>query len=372
MKRRILIVLGLLVLVPLLAVGGLAGFLLMTAHEPADVEPVAVEPGAGSGGLAAGRPFSIVSWNVQFGAGKTERFFYSGGTRVHATKAEMEAAMPALEQAVAAMAPDVLLLQEMDRHSARTLYIDEFPRFMAAGGFASGVSAPYHRARFVPSPIGNPLGEVDMHLAIMARGPLQAAERIQLALLKENPVVQAANLKRALLTAEIPIEGHPQPLALAVTHLSAFSRGDGTLTAQVDRLVEWIEARPEGQPWVLAGDFNLLPPGFDKSTLPPDTQALYADAVNPLERLIPKYRTVIADHLAPESATYVAVGAEKGDRKIDYVFVGGPIEVLEAEVVARYHALSDHLPIRARLVVGPAAEAAPAAEATPTDAPPSP
>ncbi len=365
MKRRIFIVVVVILAIPLLGVGGLAIYLLASAHEPAAIEPVTIEAGeADPRPLVAGQPFTVVSWNLQFGAGKTEPFFYEHGTRVRATRDEMDAALPALAAATAEMAPDVLLLQELDRESARTLDIDQFPQHMRAGRFAAGASAAYHRA-FVPKPFTDPLGRVDMHLAVMSRGPIAKAERIQLALLKENPVVQAANLKRALLWAELPVEGHDHPLAVAVTHLSAFSRGDGTLQAQIAALVQWIEDRPAGQPWVLAGDFNLLPPGFDKSALSPEAAELYADETNPIDAMIPRFATVIADHLAPENATYYAVGSTVGDRKIDYMFVGGPIEVLEGEVVARYHPLSDHVPIRARLRIGP-----PPAPEEPNEPPP--
>lgn len=354
MKRRIIIAIAVILALPILAVGGLAAYMLATEHSPEPIEAVDVVEGPGSAtALKAGEPFTLVSWNLQFGAGKTEPFFYEGGTRVHATRAELDASLPALAAATTAMGADVLLLQELDRDSARTLHIDQFPQHMEAGGFASGASAPYHRVNFVPMPMGNPLRQVDMHLAVLSKAPIDRAERIQLALLKENPLWQAGNLKRALLWAEIPVEGHAQPLAVAVTHLSAFSRGDGTLDAQIDALVEWIEARPEGQPWVLAGDFNLLPPGYDKSQLAPEKAALYNDEQNPIEKMIPRFDTIIEDHLAAENATYVAAGETKGDRKIDYVFVGGPIEVLEAGVVAEHHALSDHLPMRARLRIGP-------------------
>lgn len=359
MKRRIVIVIAVILAVPLLGVGGLAVYLLASAHDPAPTEPVTIDAGAGSAKpLVAGQPFTIVSWNLQFGAGKTEPFFYEEGSRVGATQAELDVSLPALAAATTAMGADVLLLQELDRDSARTLHIDQYPQHMKAGGFVAGASAPYHRA-FVPMPITNPLGRVDMHLAIMSRSPIARAERIQLALLKENPVFQAGNLKRAILWAELPVEGHAQPLAVAVTHLSAFSRGDGTLQKQVDALVQWIEARPEGQPWVLAGDFNLLPPGFDKSKLSAEKAALYNDATNPLDAMIPRFKTVIADHLAPENATYYAVGSATGDRKIDYMFVGGPIEVLEGQVVGEYHPISDHVPIRARLRIGPPPAPAP-------------
>ncbi|MCB9543589.1 MAG: hypothetical protein R3F65_27835 [bacterium] len=380
--KRLLIVLGLVVGLPLLAVGGLIVFLLVNEWVPGELEPVTFEPpgpeNAAGEPLVAGRPFTLVSWNTQFAGGVNEAFFYGGGTRVQVPRDEVEANVRGQAAVIAGIAPDLLLLQELDRASDRTHHIDQLPAFATAGRFVSVVSTPYHRARFVPKPWLDPMGAVDMHLAVLSKAPMKDAERIALAMMDEPRFVQAANLKRAVLTVSIPVEGHPQPLAVAVTHLSAFSMGDGTLDKQVDRLVQWIEARPEGQPWILAGDFNLLPPGEDKGRLSAEAAAHYVDAVNPIEKMLPKYKEVISDQLAVESRTYVPFGEKVADRKIDYVFYGGPIEVLEAKVLAEHYPWSDHLPIMARFRIGaapvePAVDpSAPVEPAPPVDEPPAP
>ena len=186
------------------------------------------------------------------------------------------------------------------------------------------------------------------------------ALRDEAALMDEARVVQALNLKRALLTAEVPVAGLDQPLAVAVTHLSAFSFGDGTLEAQVAALADWMESRPPGQPWVLAGDFNLLPPGDNRDRLAVERD-LYADETNPIESLIPRFTTAFPDPLDPAARTYLPFGADSPDRKIDYVFVGGPVRVQSAEVLVRHSDISDHLPIVLDVVVGETA-------AEPTDA----
>ncbi len=366
--KRFKIVVALMVGLPLLVVGGLIAFLLLNEYAPPDREPVTIEArGDGQAparGIVAGEPFTLLSWNIQFGAGTKVNFFYNGGEVVHTPRADVDEAIEGISGVIGALKPDVLLLQELDRASARTHYIDQLPIYTAAGGFDASASAIYHRA-WVPKPFTQPLGSVEMHLAVLAKGGITDAERVQLALMDEMRFVQAANLKRALLTATLPIEGHDQPLAVAVTHLSAFSRGDGTLEKQVGKLVEWIEARPEGQPWVLAGDFNLLPPGDDKSRLGEGSAALYAEAVNPISALIPKYRTALADQLAPENRTYVPFGEQVANRKIDYVFYGGPLEVVEARVLPEHHALSDHLPMWVTFRVGPPAAPAPVAPEEP-------
>ena len=264
--------------------------------------------------------------------------------------------MSAIAAVLADESPAIALLQEIDRDSARTGRVDQLPPFVEGMKATAWTAAPYHKAAFVPTPFTNPLGRVQMDLGILTTGPLQAAERHQLALMNEPRPVQALNLKRALLTAEVPVEGLSQPLAVAVTHLSAFSFGDGTLEKQVAAVKAWMESRPEGQPWILAGDFNLLPPGDDKSRLSTEAD-LYADDQNPVEAVLPAFRELFGDRqLEPATRTYLPFGFDEPDRKIDYFFVGGPIEVVEGAVLREHAAISDHLPIRAVLrIVDPTA-----------------
>ena len=192
-----------------------------------------------------------------------------------------------------------------------------------------------------------------MHLGIFTRGPLNSAKRVQLPMLSENRLRRAFNLKRALLTATIPINGSPKPLAIAVTHLSAFSYGDGTLERQVAKLDEWMGQHDPDQPWILAGDMNMLPPGDDPDRLGEVEAVAYADEKNPLEAIIPKYKTVFTKLLSPESYTYLPFIAKAPDRKIDYIFYGGPIDVVSTHIGKEHLPLSDHLPLVVEFVVKP-------------------
>ena len=324
-----------------------------TEYRPGDVVPAEAVCETGPQALRVGEPFTLMSWNVQYGASRKHQFFYDGGDAVHVPPADVDETVGAIADAIRAAAPQITLIQEMDRGSKRTGMVDMLGPWQTAAGAPCAVTTPYHRSPFVPKPFSNPLGRVDMHLAVLSQAPLKGALRTQLALLDEPRIVQVFNLKRALLTAEIEVEGLDQPLAVAVTHLSAFSFGDGTLAAQVAALDAWMAARPAGQPWILAGDMNLLPTGDDKARLTTERD-LYADSASPIDPLLAKYKELMGNErqLAPENRTYLPFGAAEPDRKIDYVFVGGPIEVLDARVMREHAAISDHLPVLARVRVG--------------------
>jgi endonuclease/exonuclease/phosphatase family metal-dependent hydrolase len=358
--RKALKIAAAIAALPLLLVGGLYAFAIAQHWQPPprQDEPVRNPPGIGR--LQAGQPFTVVSWNLQFGTGRSWHFFYDGGTDVLSTPEVTERTVAAITEALRGLAPDIALLQEVDRDSRRSGYLDQLPRYAEAMPGSAVTTATYYKSAFVPTPGPTFMGKVLMDLVLFSRFELGRAERVQLAMLDEPAIRQAFNLKRALQIVSLPVEGWPLPLLVAQTHLSAFSRGDGTLQKQVAVLAEWMGSHPPEQPWILAGDFNLLPVGDDPARL-----AVQDDSYDPVDNAIaaiwPRFREVSGDAvLDPAQRTYIPFGADAPDRKIDWAFFGGPVELVEAQVHAE-HLLSDHLPMRAVFRIGPAPAAEPAA-----------
>lgn len=298
--------------------------------------------------LKIGQTIDLLSWNIQFCGSRNYHFFYDGGPDVRVTKAHAQEYLQKISSVLQQEKSDFYLLQEIDRNSARTHYIDQLRAFLAKLTHYSWVATPYHRSSFVPAPFGKPLGKVDMHLGILSRFSIQNAQRHQLALLAENRLRQIFNLKRALLSTQTPIEGYPFPLHIGLTHLSAFSYGDGTLLKQAAELDKWMSAHHPKQPWILAGDFNMLPPGDDPRRLG-EEHKYYADTKNPISTITSKHREAFGDLNAVQNRSYLPFGASQADRKIDYIFYGGPIEILSAQVLHHHSNLSDHLPLKVQL-----------------------
>ncbi len=301
--------------------------------------------------LRPGQRFSVLSWNLQFGAGRSYHFFYDGGKAVHASRDKVEQTLGDISGLLTTHRPDVLLLQEVDRDSARTARIDELARLRRLGHWACWTSAPYHRSRYVPAPFGNALGRVDMHLATASRYRISWSRRHALPQLNEWFGRRAFNLKRAILETAVDLAGSPRPLVLLNTHLSAFSYGDGTLERQVDvirKRLDQLDAR--GFPWILAGDFNMLPPGESVHRLGLGDEAkYYAEADSPLSRLAGRHRLAVSPEAYRKDPsryfTYIKYGAKKPDRRIDYIFVSKQIQVHEIRVLHQPRYSSDHLPL---------------------------
>ena len=338
---------GLLVVV--LGVGALLVRGLNYFPKPLEKAPVWCAGPASEATLRPGQRFTVLSWNLQYAAGRSYHFFYDGGKAVHASRPKVEQTLGEIGGLLTAHRPDVLLLQEVDRDSARTARIDELARLRRLGHWSCWTSVPYHRSRYVPAPFGNALGRVDMHLATAARYRLAWARRHALPQLNEWFVRRAFNLKRAILEAAIPLEGHPRPLVLLNTHLSAFSYGDGTLERQVDVILKRLaELDARGFPWILAGDFNMLPPGESAQRLGSEAK-YYAGADSPLIRLTQRHRTAVspAAYQKNPSAyfTYIKYGAARPDRRLDYIFVSRNVQVHEIQVLHQPRYSSDHLPL---------------------------
>ena len=316
----------------------------------------AIGEGGGSSGThrvpavaKAGEPLTILVWNVQYGASRKHHFFYDGGEAVRVPEADVQWTLDAIAEVVAEVDPDVILWQELDRGSDRTHRVDMVQELLRRAPYPCTATTPYHRVAYVPHPGHEHLGKVDMHLGVFSRVRLTEATRHQLPLLDE-PVWRAIfNLRRAALEVRVPVAGGPD-LTLLDTHLSAFSRGDGTLPRQVRHLRRLaLQARDAGDGVVLAGDMNSLPPGDDPGRLSERDQLLYSDSDNPVKVLYDALTPALAPNTYAadpgRAFTYIGFGQDRPDRMIDHAFTAGPVRADSYGVRQDRLDISDHLPL---------------------------
>lgn len=298
--------------------------------------------------VEAGQRLTVVSWNVQFAAGRDEVFFYDGGPAVHVPEARVRRTLARIVEVLREVDADVVLLQEVDRSSDRTARIDQHEAMVEALGYPCDTSTPYFRNPWVPVPPRDPLGRIDMHLTALSRYRLESAVRWRLPELREPWLRRQYNLRRALLQLELPrLAGGS--VRLFSTHLSAFSHGDGTVARQVGVLVEHLlRADAETVPWLLAGDFNALPPGDLPARLGA-AAALYPEERTPIAVLFEAFRSAIpvdAHRQSPERYhTLLPPGSDHADRAIDHVFTTRAMKIVDAQVLGHVTDVSDHLPL---------------------------
>ena len=259
--KTILKVLGVVLLVLILAVGGLLGYLTATEFDPAPVEALTPMRNGATEKLPLGEPIDLLSWNIGYaGLGAGSDFFMDGGTHARAADAPtVKQYLAGIDTVVRDQGYDLILLQEVDTDSARTYRINE------AESLAYGTA--YHALNYscpwVPDPntlVVEPIGRVNSGLLTISSYAVDSAERQALPCPFTWPL-RIANLKRCLLVSYLPIEGSDKQLVLVDLHLEAYDDGEGKI-AQTKQLRDFIQAEYEKGNYVIAGgDFNQVFPG---------------------------------------------------------------------------------------------------------------
>jgi endonuclease/exonuclease/phosphatase family metal-dependent hydrolase len=326
------------IIIALFAIGIRASFFF-----PAPITTVTPQCTENAGEVPTDGQFRVLVWNLQFAASRRHHFFYDGGEKVYVDPQEIEDNLTKIAQVIRKANADIVLLQEVDRDSARTGHIDQVGRINELLNYPCVTTTPYFKAPYVPHPSHKHLGGMDMHLATLSRYKTNPSTRYQLTLLNEPWYRRIFNLKRAaLVTPMVTQDG--RSLQVINTHLSAFSNADDTLPKQVAELQN-IVAHLQSHPTILAGDFNALPPGFDRNqTAEPD---FYHEKQSPIQPLFDSLVTPTppsdlgADR--EKYGTYRPFRAQIPDRTIDYVF--GANVTFHDHTVIRTEGLSDHEPV---------------------------
>ena len=246
-----------LLLVIVLAVGGLLGWLSATEFKPAPSEDIEVRSLTAETASVPSEGLSILSWNIGYaGLGAESDFFMDGGKDARPSdSATVNRYLSGIRATIEAADPALVMLQEVDTNSGRTYGIDETTSLL----MNSAVYALNYSCPFVPVPVP-PIGRVNSGLFTTTDYTIDRAERISLPCPFSWPL-RIANLKRCLLVSYLPIEGSEKQLVLVNLHLEAYDDGEGKI-AQTEQLRSFIVSEYEKGNYVIAaGDFNQTFPG---------------------------------------------------------------------------------------------------------------
>ncbi|MDO4478096.1 MAG: endonuclease/exonuclease/phosphatase family protein [Lachnospiraceae bacterium] len=256
MKKVLRVMLGLVGLIIVLAIG-LVAYLTIREYKPEAVEELTIE-GQADSSPAAGESFSLLTWNIGYGAlGESADYFMDGGQQVMtATKEEVVENVTAMAEAINALDPDVIFLQEMDVQSDRSHDVDERAMMTELLNTKENAFAYNFNVDFVPYPLP-PIGQVRGGIATFSDYRMTSAERVALPCPFGYPV-RVANLKRCLLVSRVPVEGSDRELVLINFHLEAYDDGEGK-AAQTAMLRDYIDNEIAAGNYVIAGgDLNQV------------------------------------------------------------------------------------------------------------------
>src|SRR6516164_4276461 len=339
------------------AAGGFALSRFLNYH-PRAIQEEECRNEAGAAKLRTGQSIKIVTYNTQFFAGTRYHFFYDGGRDTLVNRSDIQKTVAAISAFLKQENPDFILLQEVDCKARRTGYLDQIDLLMHSlpADLRNHAATFYWKSRFVPHP--KVMGPAGTKLAIFSRYQLNRATRYQLPNMPGNAVVKDFDFKRAILEVEIPLM-NGGTFCLLNTHLEAFPKGTDVMARQVDHVLMRLDSLDQkGMPWIIGGDFNLLPPGqWGRLDLeekgcnrePSEISVIY-------ERYdgIAALCSVSGERMRDFMTFTRRIGGDRVPiRTLDYFFASPKVRIKEYAVrrTGVKH-LSDHLPLVAEFVVG--------------------
>lgn len=330
----------------------ITGLVYSLTYHPKDRQPAALTCPADSPLFDDEEALRVVSYNVQYMAGKDYVFFYdlldNSGPDTKPSREAVVETLDGIADLLVKLDADVLLLQELHEDHITTDYQNQTEELLERLGerYPCYAEAFYWKAGFVPIP--EIMGSVGMKLVTFSKYRLVEAERVQLSLIPSDPVTQAFNLKRAILTTELPTESG-NTWHLMNTHLDAFSQGTDTMTRQVEEVNALVKEKGN-EPWVIGGDYNLLAQG--QYELLDASQRDYYNPETELTLLHNNYPSIpsLANIQSDPERWYTHYpndpAVDGPDRTIDYIFYSPTLETQnEAVIFGTALELSDHLPI---------------------------
>lgn len=309
--------------------------------------------------VAPGQALKVMTWNVQYLAGKRYVFWndLAAGTDEAPTADDMAFSLDEVARVIRDEQPDIVLLQELDDGAKASGYQNQLKLLQerVADLYPCSAHAFDWKADFIPDP--HIFGSVGRQLATLSRYEIEHAERLQLPVSEVNLISRQFKPKNALLLTYLPLSDGGQ-MAVLNTHLDRATQPDENLQAQVSAVAKVLDKfESRGTPWLIGGDFNLLPLG-QYQRLPSEQRTPYSSD-SALHVLWDKYPMIPTNNEASgiDRARWLThypndTNVSGPDRTVDFVFYSPRIKRVEARVrqddTLR---ISDHLPVIARFLL---------------------
>ena len=259
-KLPLKILLGVLALL-LLVILGYVIYVFAAYYRVEDNQVLPVESmnGADHGGPVSGELYRVASYNIGFGAYSNDySFFMDGGkeSRARSPEAVNENVSGTMET-VSAIAPQFLLLQEVDVDGTRSYHINELDLIdgKASGLFHSRTFAQNYDSPYLFWPLLEPHGANRAGQATFSKFPIASALRRQLPI--EEGFMKLVDCDRCYSVQRIPLAEGDRELVLYNLHLSAYT-SDGVIAEEQLKMLfaDMLGEYEKGNFAIAGGDFN--------------------------------------------------------------------------------------------------------------------
>lgn len=336
-------------------IGCLAILLPSLTWRPPASEAAAYRCPAQTPELVPGQPLKVMTWNVQYLAGKRYVFWYDqpdgNGPDQRPTAQDLAFTLDEVARVIRDEAPDLVLLQDLDENAKATDYTDQLELLQErlSDLYPCHAQAFDWKSDFVPD--RHILGSVGRKLATLSRYRIAHADRLQLPIPQADIIRRQFQPKRALLVSYLPLQGGGQ-LAVYNTQLDKPLGADDTAQRQAEKILRQLDrTESHGMPWLLGGNFNLLPLG-QYQRLPADKRDDY-QADSQLHVLWEKYPMVPsnAETSGEDRTDWLTYfpndpDLQAPDRTLDYIFHSPALKRVDAAVRQDDTlGISNHLPL---------------------------
>ena len=258
--KKVLKLLGILLLVLLLIVGAYAGYVFGTYARIEDDLDLTVTHGSAGVKLAEpGTPYKVLSWNIGFGAYEDDfGFFMDGGTESRAwSKERLLDNLDEIGTLLSAQDADLTLLQEVDFDSDRSYHVDEALKLRTFAGLdvtTDSVFAVNYHSAYLFYPLTKPHGASKSGLLTVSKLGVRSAVRRSLPV--ETGVTKLLDLDRCYSVSRIPVSNGKE-LCLFDLHLSAYTSDGKIADEQLELLLSDMQKEFDAGNYVIGGgDFN--------------------------------------------------------------------------------------------------------------------
>jgi len=333
-----------------------------SSFHPKPIENVKVHTQTNAPVLKKGQKIKVLSWNVQYMAGKNNVFFYDliefDGPDIMPSLKDTKTTLKEVARVIKAEDPDIILIQELDKGARRTYKQDQLKDLMnlLPKEYRCYVQTYYWKSFFVPHP--KIFGSVGLTQAVISKYEIKKAKRHQLPIVPSDPITAQYYLKRCVLQAHIPVQDEEDLMACTV-HLDAFAQGTNTLKKQLKKVYNLLaNFDKKNLKWLIGGDFNLLMPGKSYDRLA-EHQKPYYRPKSELEKLSNNYKSVPSktEINGPDYKKWYThfpndPKVKALDRTIDYIFYSDNLKLKEHKIRQKdTQKISDHLPVIANFTV---------------------
>lgn len=341
MVLAILLVIAVIVVFFIWAVSGTSN------SDPIFDGPVIVrgrQPGAGKPseqGLA-GAQLKIITFNIAYGRGVKDDL---GDLR---DKPTIVGNLNRIAEVIRQSGADIAALQEVDIDSSRTHRIDQMRYLARKLNWHHMALAMTWENNYVPYPYWPPsqhYGRMRSGQCVISRLPLRSNRRYRFSQPKANPFYfNWFYLHRAAQRVDVDL-GRGRVVRLFNTHLEAFDEANRTDQA---RKLSGILKSQSRDKVILLGDMNTLPAlARKKKGFPDEPKANFEkDRTFDILKNIPGMSEIIPDgtYRQDEKSTFT-FPADLPTRRLDYIFYGNCLELVEGRIYREAGQVSDHLPI---------------------------